>query len=117
MESSQDGDMQQRSYVGIDEVLLEDVRRVAAEQGRDEREVIEEAVRRYVDPPSASLAESLRRERDQERDRAFAELLERMSGRFDLDEDAAMDLATSEIRAMREERRRATAPEREGEQQ
>ena len=108
--------MQQRSYLGIDDALLESVRKVSAEQGRDEREVIEEAVRRYIDPPSAPLVESLRREREQEHDRGFAQLLERMSGRFDLDEDEAMDLATAEIRAMREERRRAAAMEREGEQ-
>ena len=46
----------------IDDRLLEAVRKEAAEQGRDERALIDEAVRRYLDAPSASLVESLRRE-------------------------------------------------------
>lgn len=103
----------QRSYLEIDDNLLETVRKMAAEQGRDEREVIEEALRRYLEAPSDSLVEPLRREQEQRRERGFMELLDRMSSRFDLDEDEAMDLATAEIRAMREERRQVSARERE----
>lgn len=106
--------MQQRTYMEIDERLLEAVRKVAAEQDRDEREVIEEAVRRYLDAPYKSLAESLRREQELRQERGFIELLDRMSSRFGLDEGEAMDLATTEIRAMREER--SAAREREEEQ-
>ena len=102
----------QRAYLGIDEELLEAVRKLAAEQGRDEREVIEEALRRYLDAPPASLVEALRREQEQKRERGFMALLDRMSSRFDLDEDEAMELATAEIRAMREER--LAARKREG---
>jgi hypothetical protein len=103
----------QRTYLEIDDGLLEAVRKAAAEQGRDEREVIEEALRRYLEAPSDPLVESLRREQEQRRERRFMELLDRMSSRFDLDEDEAMNLATAEIRAMREERRQALARERE----
>ncbi len=107
----------QRSYLEIDDGLLEAVRRRAAEQDRDEREVIEEALRRYLDAPPASVVESLRREQELRREHGFMALLDRMNSRFDLDEDEAMDLATSEIRAMREERRQATVRKREGEKQ
>lgn len=94
--------MQQRSYMGIDEELLRAVRKVAVEQGREERDVIEDAVRRYLDVP---YAEYLRRDREQRKEREFLSLLDRMSNRFELDEDEAMALANAEIRAMREERR------------
>jgi hypothetical protein len=107
--------VQQRNYMEIDDRLLEAVRKVAAEQGRDERALIDEAVRRYLDAPSASLVESLRREQELRQEREFVALLGRMSSRFNLDEDEAMDLANTEIRAMYEERR--TAREREEEQQ
>ena len=106
----------QRSYLEIADELLEAVRQLAAEQGRDEREVIEDALRRYLDAPPTSIVEALRREQEQRRERGLMALLDRMSSRFELDEDEAMDLATSEIRAMREERREATR-EREGDQQ
>lgn len=106
--------MQQRNYTEIDDRLLEAVRKEAAEQGRDERALIDEAVRRYLDAPSASLVESLRREQELRQEREFVTLLGRMSSRFDLDEDEAVDLANTEIRAMYEERR--AAREREGEQ-
>ena len=104
----------QLSYLQIDDELLEAVRGRAAEQDRDEREVIEEALRRYLEAPPDSPVESLRREQELRRERGFVALLDRMNGRFDLDEDEAMDLATAEIRAMREERFQATAPEPEG---
>jgi hypothetical protein len=77
----------------IDDRLLEAVRKEAAEQGRDEmRALIDEAVRRYLDAPSASLVESLRREQELSQEREFGALLDRMSSRFDLEEDEAMDL-------------------------
>lgn len=106
--------MQQRNYTEIDDRLLEAVRKEAAEQGRDERALIDEAVRRYLDTPSASLVESLRREQELRREREFGALLNRMSSRFDLEEDETMDLVNTEIRAMYEERK--AAREREGEQ-
>lgn len=91
----------------IDDRLLEAVRKVAAEQDRNEREVIEEAIRRYLDAPPASLVESFRREQKLRQEREFVALLDRMSSRFDLDEDEAIDLANAELRAMREERNTA----------
>lgn len=105
--------MQQRTYMGIDDRLLEAVRKMAAEQGRDEREVIEEAVRRYLDAPAESFVEAFRREQELTQQRDFVALLERMSSSFDLDEDEAMDLATGELRAMREEQRAARRLEEE----
>jgi len=104
----------QRSHLEIDDELLEAVRRRAAEQERDEREVIEDAIRRYLDAPSDSIVEWVRREQESRREQGFMVLLDRMNSRFDLDEDEAMELATAEIRAMREERRAATARESEG---
>jgi hypothetical protein len=84
--------MQQRNYTVITDRLLEAVRKEAAEQGRDERALIDEAVRRYLDAPCASLVESLRREQELSQEREFGALLDRMSSRFDLEEDEAMDL-------------------------
>ncbi len=103
----------QRSYLEIDDELLEALRKRAADEERGEREVIEEALRRYLDAPLASVVESLRREQELRREHGFMALLDRMNSRFDLDEDEAMDLATAEIRAMWEERRQA-ARELEG---
>jgi hypothetical protein len=71
------------------------------------------AVRRYLDAPSSSLLESLRREQELHQERELVALLSRMSSRFDLDEDEAMDLVNTEIRAMYEERREARAREEE----
>lgn len=107
----------QRSHLEIDDELLEAVRRRAAEQERDEREVIEDAIRRYLDAPPDSIVESLRREQELRKEHGFMALLDRMNGRFDLDEDEAMELATAEIRAMREERRAAKARRSEGDPQ
>jgi hypothetical protein len=99
--------------MGIDDRLLEAVRKMAAEQGRHEREVIEEAVRRYLDAPAVSFVEAFRREQELAQQRDFVALLERMSSSFDLDEDEAMDLATGELRAMRDEQRAARRLEEE----
>jgi glutamyl-tRNA reductase len=96
----------------INDELVEAVRKVAAEQDRDERDVIEEAIRRYLDAPAASPTESLRQEQSHRKTRRFVALLDRMGSRFDLDEDEAMNLANAELHAMREERRAG----REGEQ-
>lgn len=106
-----------RNYLEVDDTLLKAVRKTAVEQGRDEREVIAEALRRYLDTPADALIESFRRDREQRQEREFTDLLDRMSSRFDLDEDEAMNLATSEIRAMWEERRKAAVRERTKEQQ
>jgi hypothetical protein len=105
--------VQQRTYMEIDDNLLEVVRKVAAEQGRDERALIDEAVRRYLDAPATSLVESLRQEQELRQESEFVALLDRMSSRVDLDGDEAMDLANTEIRALYEERRVARKREEE----
>ena len=89
----------------IDDELLEAVRRRATEQGRAERDVIEEAIRRYLDGPATSPIEALQQEQSHRKTRRFVALLDRMGSRFDLDEHEAMDLANAELHAMREERR------------
>jgi len=104
--------MQQRNYTDIDDRLLGAVRKVAPEQGRDERAVIEEAIRRYLDAPATSPIESLRQKQPHRETRRFVAVLDRMGSRFDLDEDEATALANAELHAMREERRAG----REGEQ-
>lgn len=73
--------------------LLEAVRGIARDQGRPEREVVEEAVRGYL----AAL--------DSISGGDFRALLDRMSGSFeDLSEDEAMELALEEQRSLRRER-------------
>lgn len=76
----------------IDEKLLAEIRRLAGEQGRSEGELLDEAVRRYLERSNP---------------RRFEELLERMSSRFDLDEDEAERIAYEELHAMRRERKAA----------
>jgi hypothetical protein len=95
----------QRTYTEIDDELLEAVRKVAAEQDRDERDVIEEAIRRYLDAPATSPIESLRQEQSHRETRRFVTLLDRMGSRFDFDEDEATDVANAELHAIQEERR------------
>ncbi len=76
----------------IDEKLLAEIRRLAQEQGRSERELLDEAVRRYLERSDP---------------RCFEELLTKMSSRFDLDEDEAERIAYEELHAMRRERKAA----------
>jgi len=76
----------------IDEKLLAEIRRLAQEQGRSERELLDEAIRRYLERSDP---------------RRFAELLKKMSSRFDLDEDEAERIAYEELHAMRRERKAA----------
>lgn len=74
--------------------LLERLRRRAAEQGRPEGELLDEAVRRYLDRPR-SLAELFERTDSGQRERG----VEAPS------EDEAMRLAVEEQHAWRRERR------------
>lgn len=74
--------------------LLESVRGIAREP--DQREVVDEAVRGYLSSFGSGSSDS------------FRALLDRMSDRFDLDEDEAMELAIEEQRAHRRERGEAS---------
>ena len=76
----------------IDEKLLAEIRRLAQEQGRSERELRDEAIRRYLERSDP---------------RRFEELLKKMSSRFDLDEDEAERIAYEELHAMRRDRKAA----------
>ena len=76
----------------IDEKLLAEIRRLADEQGRSERELLDEAIRRYLERSDP---------------RRFEELLKKMSSRFDFDEDEAERIAYEELHAMRRERNAA----------
>ena len=76
----------------IDEKLLAEIRRLAQEQGRSERELVDEAIRRYLERSDP---------------RRFEELLKKMSSHFDLDEDEAERIAYEELHTMRRERKAA----------
>jgi TRAP-type C4-dicarboxylate transport system substrate-binding protein len=76
----------------IDDRLLEELRKLASEQGRPERELLDEAVMSYLERSDP---------------RRFEELLERMSSRFELSEEEAEKTAYEELHAMRRERRAA----------
>jgi hypothetical protein len=75
--------------VDLDERLWEAVQRAAADDGVAEQDLIEEALRRYFGLRGAALLDEI------------ADAVE------PLGDDDAMTLAISEIRAAREERRRA----------
>ena len=82
-----------RVQAEIDEKLLSEIRRLARQQGRPERELLDEAIRRYLERADP---------------RRFEELLTRMSSRSELGEEEAMELASyEELHAMRRERRAA----------
>lgn len=88
--------MVEKQRIEISAELLEELRRGAREQGRPEGELLEEAVRRYLERSDP---------------RRFEELLERMSSRFDLDDEEAERVAYEELHAWRRERRgRKDAP-------
>lgn len=78
--------------------LAEDIRtatKVAAVAGnRSESDVVEEALRRYLQSDEAQ------RGRD-----SIRALMDRVSARFDLTEDQAMRIANEELHAMRAERK------------
>jgi hypothetical protein len=74
--------------------LLEELRRRAREQGRPERELLEEAVKSYLERPG-SLAEMFEGIDQGQRDRGVAPL----------SESKAMRLAVEEQHAWRRERR------------
>jgi hypothetical protein len=74
--------------------LLEELRRRAREQGRSERELLEEAVKSYLERPG-SLAEMFEGIDQGQRDRGVAPL----------SESKAMRLAVEEQHAWRRERR------------
>jgi hypothetical protein len=82
----------------IDEKLLKEIRRLAQKQGRSERELLDEAIRRYLQEPprrSGSLKELFERIDRGQRER----------GVEPLSEEEAMELADEELHAMRRERR------------
>jgi predicted DNA-binding protein len=85
--------MAERQRTEISAELLESLRRKAEDQGRTEADVLDEAVRRYLER-SGSLDELLRRIEQGRRDR----------GVESLSEDEAMRLAVEEQHAWRRER-------------
>lgn len=86
--------MAEKQKTEIDIELLEELRRRAEDQGRPETEVLEEAVRRYLDAPR-TLAELFDRADRWQRERNVEPLTE----------EEAMELANEELHAMRRERR------------
>jgi predicted DNA-binding protein len=86
--------MADRQQTEINTVLLEQLRRRANELGRTEAEVLEEAVRRYLERPG-TLAELFERVNRGQEER----------GVEPLSEEEAMRLAVEEQHAWRRERR------------
>lgn len=83
----------ERTETKMDRELLEALRRRAAEEGRDEYEVLEDAARSYLNRSRASLTELVERARKR-RERA---------GIPELSEEEAMRIAVAEQHAHRSE--------------
>jgi hypothetical protein len=83
----------ERTETKMDRELLEALRRRAAEEGRDEYEVLEDAARSYLGWGRASINELIERARER-RERA---------GILELSEEEAMKIAVAEQRAYRSE--------------
>lgn len=110
--------MAERQRTEIDAGLLRAVRELAEKQGRPEGAVIEEAVASYLAQqyPGTAWARiahdafgvdvaTVRVEQTEEPERPpLPYFLDRMSDRFDLDEDEAMRVAVEEQHAFRAER-------------
>jgi hypothetical protein len=104
--------MADKSIIEINTKLLVELRRLAEEEGRSEAEVLEEAVALYlerirgpVEPdsePRAYGGELLTPEEPPHN--GFLTLIERMSRRFDVDEEEAVRIAVEEQHAFRSER-------------
>jgi hypothetical protein len=86
--------MAEKAQTEISAELLEEVRRLAEEQGRSEAEVVEDAVRSYV----------VRRVSDPEPLFERIDRWQRERGVEPLSEEEAMRLANEELHAMRRER-------------
>lgn len=78
-----------RTTLPLDDEVLAAVRAQSARSGRPEYEVVEEALRRYLADDGEELEDVVRR----------------IQGRADLDEDESLALAYSELRAMRASQR------------
>lgn len=97
----------------IDGKLLDEVRRIAEEQNRSEREVMEDALRYFLTSRALFERTTSRREDDSERWRVgtmkefFAEVgrWQRERGIEPLSDEEAMRLAVEEQHAMRRERK------------
>lgn len=97
----------------IDGKLLEEVRRIAEEQKRSEREVMEDALRYFLTSRAFFEKTAGRREDDSERWRVgtmkefFAEIerWQRERGVEPLSDEEAMEFAVEELHAMRRERK------------
>lgn len=88
----------EKSQTEISTELLEELRRKAQDIGRPESELIDEAVRRYLDR-AGSLVELLDR----------TDRWQREQGVESLSEEEAMNLAVEEQHAWRRERRESRA--------
>ncbi len=83
-----------KTTVYLDPELLRSVKALAASTGRPHYEIVEEALRRYLQTsPTQRSRQALR------------ELLDRSDGQVDLSDDEALDLANSELHAARQGRR------------
>jgi hypothetical protein len=116
--------MADKSRTEISTELLEELRRFAEEYGRSEEEMLEEAVARYlerlrgtaeeVEGPvwgeGVAVSEELPHD-------GFLTLIERMSRRFDVDEDEAVRIAVEEQHAFRSERAEREEEEEEEEEE
>lgn len=87
-----------KTTVYLDEDILKAVKLVAASEGKKDYEVMEEA-----------LVAFLREQRTRSAWDELESLLDTISARSSLSGDEAMELAYSELRAMRAEKARSTA--------
>lgn len=96
--------MADRLNIEIGGRLVPILLRFAQEQGRDPDEVMEEALLLYLRERDVDLGRSIGKPAEERPREPLLALLDRMSSRFDLDEDEAMRIAVEEQRAFRSER-------------
>lgn len=84
-----------KTTVYLDPDLLRAIKVLAASTGRREYEVIEDALRQYLNTPQAGTSRQ-----------ALRELLSQLDTHSELSDEKALDLAYAELHAARRERRR-----------
>jgi len=114
--------MAEKQRTEIDAELLEGARRLAERRGVTVEEVLEAAVREYLTSRWDNIAAEALGVSAEELEVApweggprdpFLALIDRMSGRFDLDEDEAARIAVEEQHAFRRERAESRRQEAE----
>ncbi|HZS01930.1 MAG TPA: ribbon-helix-helix protein, CopG family [Chloroflexota bacterium] len=87
--------MRKKTTIYVDSALLREVRARAARTGREDADILEDALRQYLATPQAATSRQ-----------ELRELLDELAARTHADDQEALDVAYAELEAARRARRR-----------